>query len=91
MKAAARRNPARKVAVSVRDATLKAAERHARAQKLTRSAVVQLALEEYLARREERRMIEAVNAVVGPDGEGAPLDPAIGRAGREVVRRTEWK
>jgi predicted transcriptional regulator len=90
MKASPANTPARKVAVSVRDATLRAAERYARRQKLTRSAVVQQALDEFLTRRDERRMTEAVNASLGRAGEGAGLDPAIGRAGRSAVRRSEW-
>ena len=77
-----------KTAVSLPDEVFRAAERHARRARKSRSQLYAEALSEYLARHAPDEVTDAMNRVV--DEIGAHVDPFVAGATRRVLERTEW-
>jgi metal-responsive CopG/Arc/MetJ family transcriptional regulator len=77
-----------KTAVSLPDRVFRAAEKHARRAKKSRSQLYADALAEYLARHAPDDVTEAMNIVA--DRLAEPADPFVAAAGRRVLERTEW-
>jgi predicted transcriptional regulator len=77
-----------KTAVSLPDQLFRGAERLARRLKKTRSRLYGEAIAEYLARHDDDALTEAMDRVVAEVG--AAPDPALQRAARRVLRRSEW-
>jgi metal-responsive CopG/Arc/MetJ family transcriptional regulator len=77
-----------KTAVSLPDEVFRAAERHARRAKKSRSQLYSDAISEYLARHAPDEVTEAMNHVI--DELEQPTDPFVSRAGRRILERTEW-
>ena len=78
-----------KTAVSVPDAVFRAAERHAKRTRKSRSQLYAEAVAEYLARHAPDDVTEDMNAVLDRIG-GAVPDPFVGRATRRILRDVEW-
>ena len=77
-----------KTAISVPDRVFRAAERHARRAKKSRSQLYADALAEYLARHAPDDVTEAMNRVA--DELDAPLDAFVAAAAVRTLRRSEW-
>jgi metal-responsive CopG/Arc/MetJ family transcriptional regulator len=77
-----------KTAVSLPEQVFRAAERHAKRARKSRSQLYAEALSEYLARHSPDEVTEAMNRVVEQIEE--PIDPFVTRAGRRILERTEW-
>lgn len=77
-----------KTAVSVPDAIFRAAERHARRAKKSRSQLYAEALAEYLARHAPDEVTEAMNRVV--DAVDTRPDHFVRAAARRTLAKTEW-
>ena len=77
-----------KTAVSVPDEVFRAAERHARRMKKSRSQLYAEALSEYIVRHAPEEVTEAMNRVV--DQLSEPTDAFVLAAGRRVLERSEW-
>ena len=77
-----------KTAVSVPDEVFRAAERHARRAKKSRSQLYSAALSEYLARHAPDEVTHAMNRVIEQIGE--PTDPFVSAAARRVLKRSAW-
>jgi metal-responsive CopG/Arc/MetJ family transcriptional regulator len=78
-----------KTAVSLPDHLFRAAERHAKRLRKSRSQLYAEALAEYLARHAPDDVTEAMNRVVERLGEPEP-QPFLRGAARRVFERTEW-
>ena len=80
-----------KTAVSLNRELLERTQALAGALRLTRSRVVALALEEFIRRNENRRMLEQLNAAYGKPSDQAE---AAGREGMKELQRAlvdgEW-
>jgi metal-responsive CopG/Arc/MetJ family transcriptional regulator len=76
-----------KTAISLPDEVFRAAERHARRMRKSRSQLYAEALAEYLARHAPDEVTEAINQVV--DQLTVPADPFVRAAARRVLERTE--
>lgn len=77
-----------KTAVSLPDDVFRAAERHARRARKSRSQLYAEALSEYLARHAPDEVTEAMNQVV--DQLNDPTDPFVTAAARRILERSEW-
>ena len=77
-----------KTAVSLPDDVFRAAERHARRARKSRSKLYAEALSEYLARHAPDEITEAMNLVI--DQLNEPTDPFVTAAARRILERTEW-
>jgi len=77
-----------KTAISIPDDVFRAAERHARRERKSRSQLYAEALSEYLARHAPDEVTEAMNQVV--DELAEPIDPFVASAARRILERTEW-
>jgi len=77
-----------KTAVSLPEQVFRAAERHAKRARKSRSQLYADALSEYLARHTPEEVTEAMNRVVEQLEE--PTDPFVSGAGRRILERTEW-
>jgi len=77
-----------RTAVSIPDDVFRAAERHARRTRKSRSRLYTEALSEYLARHTPDEVTEAMNQVVGQLSE--PNDPFVMAAARRILERNEW-
>ena len=77
-----------KTAVSVPDDVFRAAERHARLARKSRSRLYAEALSEYLARHAPEEVTEAMNRVM--DQLREPTDPFVTAAARRILERSEW-
>jgi predicted transcriptional regulator len=79
-----------KVAISIPDALFKEAEAAAKALGISRSKLVQTALEAFLQRRREEKVTAALNRSFArhPPEE---VDPSLQRLALEAMKRTEWK
>jgi metal-responsive CopG/Arc/MetJ family transcriptional regulator len=77
-----------KTAISIPDAVFRAAERHARRARKSRSQLYTDALSEYLARHAPDEVTEAMNKVVAELNE--PIDPFVAAAARRILERIEW-
>jgi antitoxin MazE6 len=77
-----------KTAVSLPDDVFRAAERHARRARKSRSKLYAEALSEYLAHHAPDEVTEAMNRVV--DELEEPTDTFVGAAARRILERTEW-
>ena len=77
-----------KTAISLPDKVFRAAERHARRARKSRSQLYGEALSEYLARHAPEEVTEAMNRVA--DQLADPVDPSVIAAARRVLERTEW-
>lgn len=77
-----------KTAISLPDKLFEAAEREAKRRGVSRSKLVQSALEELLKARKSAAVTEALNAsfAASPD----PHDPYLAALARDNMRRTEW-
>jgi metal-responsive CopG/Arc/MetJ family transcriptional regulator len=78
-----------KTAISLPDDLFRAAERHARRSRKSRSQLYADALAEYLVRHAPEEVTDAMNRVVELLGE-PEADPFVAAAGRRVLERTEW-
>jgi metal-responsive CopG/Arc/MetJ family transcriptional regulator len=78
-----------KTAVSLPDGLFRAAERHAKRKRKSRSQLYAEALAEYLARHAPDEVTETMNRVLDELGEGTP-DPFVIHAARQVLEQTEW-
>jgi metal-responsive CopG/Arc/MetJ family transcriptional regulator len=76
-----------KTAVSIPDDVFRAAERHARRARKSRSQLYAEALSEYLARHAPDDITEAMNRTVDQLKQAA--DPFVGAAARRILERTE--
>ena len=76
-----------KTAISLPDDVFERAERLARRERRTRSALYAAALREYVARHEPDQVTEALNDVVGSI---EPLDPFTQAAGTQILDNVEW-
>src|SRR5207247_4822118 len=77
-----------KTAVSLPDDVFRAAERHARRARKSRSQLYAEALAEYLARRAPEEITEAMNHVFAQLATSA--DRFVSEASRRALARTEW-
>ncbi len=77
-----------KTAVSLPDEVFRAAERHARRARKSRSQLYAEALAEYLVRHAPDEVTDAMNTVI--DELKQPTDPFVTAAGRRILERTEW-
>lgn len=77
-----------KVAVSIPDTVFGDAERVARQLNVSRSKLYARALAEFVDRRADDRVTEAINAVV--DEIGTAPDAFAKAAARRALERTEW-
>ena len=77
-----------KTAVSLPDDVFRAAERHARRARKSRSQLYAEALAEYLARHSPDEVTEAMNEVM--DQVTEPTDPFVTAAARRILKRSEW-
>ena len=77
-----------KTAVSLPDRIFRAAERHARRARKSRSQLYAEAIAEYLARHAPEEVTEAMNRVVDEFTDAA--DPFVAAAGRRVLEDTSW-
>jgi metal-responsive CopG/Arc/MetJ family transcriptional regulator len=77
-----------KTAVSLPDEVFRAAERHARRVRKSRSRLYAEALSEYLARHAPDEVTEAMNQVM--DELEKPVDPFVAAAARRVLEKSEW-
>jgi metal-responsive CopG/Arc/MetJ family transcriptional regulator len=77
-----------KTAVSLPDEVFRAAERHARRARKSRSQLYAEALSEYLARHAPDEVTEAMNQVM--DRLQEPTDPFVTAAARRILERNEW-
>jgi hypothetical protein len=77
-----------KTAVSLPDDVFRAAERHARRARKSRSQLYAEALSEYLSRHAPDEVTEAMNKVI--DQLPEPTDPFVTAAARRILERTEW-
>ena len=76
-----------KTAVSLPDDVFRAAERHARRARKSRSQLYAEALSEYLARHAPDEVTEAMNKVM--DQLEEPTDPFVTAAARRILERSE--
>ncbi|MCX6029061.1 MAG: ribbon-helix-helix protein, CopG family [Chloroflexi bacterium] len=81
-----------KITVSLPDSLFHAVESLACSLNLSRSRLVSLALEEFIRRQENQRLLESINAAYadGPDPEEQVLLDAMARSQRELVEG-EWE
>ena len=77
-----------KTAISLPDCLFRAAERHARRARKSRSQLYAEAIAEYLARHAPDEVTEAMNQVV--DQLVEPRDPFVETTARRVLEHTEW-
>jgi len=77
-----------KTAVSLPDDVFRAAERHARRTRKSRSRLYAEALSEYLARHAPDEVTQAMNQVI--DQLEERTDPFVRSAARRVLERSEW-
>lgn len=77
-----------KVAISLPDPLSQAAERFAKARKLSRSRLFALALADYLARQDDAQLTARINAVVA-ETEGE-YTGALAATQIERLRKVEW-
>lgn len=77
-----------KTAVSLPDDIFRAAEKHARRARKSRSQLYAEALSEYLARHAPDEVTDAMNQVVEQLKE--PPDPFIRAATRRILKQSEW-
>ena len=80
--------PGMKTAISLPDELFRAAERHAKRSRRSRSQLYAEALAEYLARHTPEEVTEAMNGVV--DQLAKEPDPFVAEISRRTLRRTEW-
>jgi metal-responsive CopG/Arc/MetJ family transcriptional regulator len=78
-----------RTSISLPDDLFRAAERHARRTRKSRSQLYVDALAEYLVRHAPEEVTDAMNRVVELLGE-ADADPFVAGAGRRVLERNEW-
>jgi metal-responsive CopG/Arc/MetJ family transcriptional regulator len=78
-----------RTSISLPDDLFRAAERHARRTRKSRSQLYADALAEYLVRHAPEDVTDAMNRVVELLGE-ADADPFVAAAGRRVLERNEW-
>ena len=78
-----------KIAVSLPDDVFRAAERHARRARKSRSQLYAEALSEYLARHAPDEVTEAMNHVI--DQLNEPTDLFVTAATRRILEETEWE
>ena len=77
-----------KTAVSLPEDVYRAAERHARRARKSRSQLYAEALSEYLARHAPDEVTEAMNQVVAQLKE--PTEPFVTAAARRILEQSEW-
>ena len=77
-----------KTAISLPDDVFRAAERHARRARKSRSQLYAEALSEYLARHAPDEVTEAMNHVI--DQLTGPTDPFVTAAARRILEQSEW-
>ena len=77
-----------KTAISLPDDLFKKAESLASRLGVSRSRLYALALEDYIARHQARRVSERLDAVYGT--ESSNVDTSIAAAQSTVLKRSEW-
>jgi len=78
-----------KTAISLPDDLFRAAERHAKRLRKSRSKLYAEAVAEYLARHAPDEVTEAMNRVVD-QLDGPRPDPFLAASARRALERTEW-
>ena len=77
-----------KVAISLPDPVFSAAEKLASRLRVSRSQLYAQAIEEFLDKREGRRVTEQLNAVYA--AQAAAVDPALAAAQLEAIDNEAW-
>ena len=77
-----------KIAVSLPNDVFRAAERHARRARKSRSQLYAEALSEYLSRHAPDEVTETMNHVIDQLNEST--DPFVTAAARRILERSEW-
>ncbi|HEY4188746.1 MAG TPA: hypothetical protein VGP07_27005 [Polyangia bacterium] len=77
-----------KTAISLPDGVFRAAEKHARRTKKSRSQLYVDAISEYLSRHAPDEVTDAMNRVV--ERIETQVDPFVALATRRVLERSEW-
>jgi metal-responsive CopG/Arc/MetJ family transcriptional regulator len=77
-----------KTAVSLPDDVFRAAERHARRARKSRSQLYAEALAEYLSRHAPDEVTETMNLVI--DQLNEPTDPLVTATARRILERSVW-
>lgn len=78
-----------KTAITLPDRIFRAAERHARRARKSRSQLYADAIAEYLARHAPEAVTEAMNRVA--DRLAGESDPFVAAAGRRVLEDSSWQ
>ena len=79
-----------KTAISVPDDVFEQAERVARREGRSRSAVYSAALREYVARHEPDEVTASIDAALAALGEGSSGSVFLRTAAAEILRSSEW-
>ena len=79
-----------KTAISVPDELFERAEAEAGKQGVSRSELYQVALREYLKRRDDEDITESINRYLEAHPEDREIDPFVQLAGEIALRRSEW-
>jgi len=77
-----------KIAISLADDVFAAADTLAAKLKISRSRLIALALTEFIAKHRSSKVTERLDAVYAT--EESPVEPALGRAQRRAIKRSEW-
>jgi predicted transcriptional regulator len=78
-----------KTAVSIPNDVFRRAERLAKRQKQTRSALYARAIREYIARHDADAIRDAIDSSIREHGD--EVTPGALEAGADILRRTEWQ
>jgi metal-responsive CopG/Arc/MetJ family transcriptional regulator len=77
-----------KTAISISDDLYAKAEKYAKRKKLSRSSLYSKAIEEYLKKDEEQKIIDQINKVC--EQVDTSLDPAIMEYQRRAIGKSKW-
>jgi hypothetical protein len=77
-----------KTAISLPDEVFRAAEKHAKRARKSRSQLYAEAISEYLVRHAPEEVTDAMNQIVDQLGESP--DPFVTVAARRILERSEW-
>ena len=77
-----------KTAVSIPDAVFRSAEQFAKASKMSRSALYAKAIAEYVQKRRQRSVTDALNEVYG--GTPSKMDPVLTKLQAISIFKEDW-
>lgn len=77
-----------KTAISIPDDVFESADALAERLGVSRSHLYAVAVAEFVARHQQAKVTERLDAVYGPDPAG--VDPALKRGQRRTITDTEW-